>query len=461
MQLHLNLTIFGGTGDLTFRKLVPALYMMSRTGALPGASRILIIGRRSYTSAQYRLEAEAWVRKFARLKFDAAAWSKFTEQLVYYQMDFTKPEAYPALGEFLAQDQIEEHLCYFAVAPRFFSGITTGLTTITGMNRAKIILEKPFGENLPQARELNAQLENFVGKGGIYRIDHYLGKEMVRNMQTIRFANQVFKQVWNSGAIAAVEISALEDVGVETRGDYHDASGALKDMVQNHLFQVLTMLAMEEPEKFTAAGIHAAQLQVLRALKKPAAADLVLGQYAGYRQEPKVNPDSTTETYACLKLRLDNPRWQGTPFYIRTGKKTGVRETEVSVFFKRVRHDIEPNVLRIMIQPTEGVDFRFNIKQPGESKTIIPAEMNFCQSCNIEFHRNTPEAYERLLAACMQGDQAWFSQWDQIEASWAFVEELKQVAAAAKIPVYEYAEGSRGPQAAEDLLAQDGLKWIE
>jgi glucose-6-phosphate 1-dehydrogenase len=176
MQLHLNLTIFGGTGDLTFRKLVPALYMMSRTGALPGASRILIIGRRPYTSAQYRLEAEAWVRKFARLKFDAAAWNKFTEQLVYYQMDFTKPEAYPALGEFLAQDQIEEHLCYFAVAPRFFSGITTGLTTIPGMNRAKIILEKPFGENLPQARELNAQLENFVGKGGIYRIDHYSGQ---------------------------------------------------------------------------------------------------------------------------------------------------------------------------------------------------------------------------------------------------------------------------------------------
>jgi glucose-6-phosphate 1-dehydrogenase len=461
MNLALNLTIFGGTGDLTFRKLIPALYMMSRTGVLGADSRVLIIGRRPYTSPRYRLEAEAWVRKFARLKFEEASWQRFAGQVVYYQMDFTQPAAYPELGRFLAQDQIQEHICYFAVAPRFFGVITTGLEQIPGLERSKIILEKPFGENLPQARELNAQLEKFVGKDGIYRIDHYLGKEMVRNMQTIRFANQVFKNVWNHEAVAAVEISALEDVGVETRGDYYDASGALKDMVQNHLFQVMTMLAMEEPEEFTAAGIHRAQLQVLKELQCPRAEDLVLGQYAGYREEPKVDPHSNTETYACLKLLVQNQRWQDTPFYIRTGKKTGVRETEVSVIFKRLRHDIEPNVLRILIQPTEGVDFRFNIKQPGESEAIVPAEMNFCQSCNVEFHRNTPEAYERLLGACMKGDQAWFSQWDQIEASWAFVEKLKQVAATAKIPVHEYPAGSRGPQAAEDLLAQDGLKWME
>ena len=461
MNIGVNLTIFGGTGDLTFRKLLPALYMLEHTGSLPADSRVVIIGRRAYESEQYRAEARGWVEQFSRLPFDAEVFARLAARVVYFRMDFTDPAAYPALAAFYARDAIAAHIFYFAVAPRFFADITDGLRAVPGAGAGKVVIEKPFGETLDLARALNRRLEDFFAPDRIYRIDHYLGKEMVRNMQTIRFANQVFKQVWNSGAIAAVEISALEDVGVETRGDYYDASGALKDMVQNHLFQVLTMLAMEEPEKFTAAGIHAAQLQVLRALKKPAVADLVLGQYAGYRQEPKVNPDSTTETYACLKLRLDNPRWQGTPFYIRTGKKTGVRETEVSVFFKRVRHDIEPNVLRIMIQPTEGVDFRFNIKQPGESKTIIPAEMNFCQSCNIEFHRNTPEAYERLLAACMQGDQAWFSQWDQIEASWAFVEELKQVAAAAKIPVYEYAEGSRGPQAAEDLLAQDGLKWIE
>lgn len=461
MTLALNLTIFGGTGDLTFRKLIPALYMMSRTGNLSKESRVLIIGRRNYTSAQYRAEAENWVRKFTRLKFSDSDYQTFAGQVEYYQMDFTSQAAYADLGKFLTQDEINEHIFYFAVAPRFFAAITDGLASIEGLNRSKIILEKPFGENLEQAKELNSKLEKFLGKDGIYRIDHYLGKEMVRNMQTIRFANQVFRNVWNHDAIAAVEISALEDVGVETRGDYYDASGALKDMVQNHLFQVMTILAMEEPVAFTAEEIHKEQLKVLHALHKPEAKSLILGQYEGYRQEPKVAPDSDTETYACLKLLLDNERWQGTPFYIRTGKKTGVRETEVSVFFKKVRDDVEPDVLQIMIQPTEGVVFRFNIKQPGESEAIVPAEMNFCQSCNIEFHRNTPEAYERLLAACMKGDQAWFSQWDQIEESWAYIEKLKQAAAKAGLHVHTYVPGSRGPQEAEELLAQDGLKWLE
>ena len=465
MKIHTNITIFGGTGDLTFRKLLPALYTMYLTKKLPKDRRIVIIGRRDYDSDSYRLLAEEWVDKFTRLPYTKEDFSKFSKLLAYFRMDLSNQQDYQRLNEYFSQDDITSHIFYLAVAPRFFTVIADGLETVCGACHGKVIIEKPFGENLEAAEKLNQQLERHFGSEQIYRIDHYLGKEMVRNIQAIRFTNPIFTDVWNSRYIESVQISALEDVGVETRGGYYDASGALKDMVQNHLFQILSIVAMERPEVFNSTQMHQEQLNVLRSLRPASEASiedtLVLGQYEGYREEPLVSPDSSTETFAGLRLFIDNERWSGTPFYIRTGKKTGTRQMEVSIVFRRSMPEVEPDILTIKIQPTEGVYLQFNIKRPGDTEEIIPTKMDFCQNCNIIHQLNTPEAYERLLTACIAGERSWFSQWDQIEISWNYIEQLKQLFKEKNLPVYPYAQGIHGPKEAEEFLEKAGHRWIE
>ncbi|MBS6956018.1 MAG: glucose-6-phosphate dehydrogenase [Enterocloster asparagiformis] len=465
MEINPNITIFGGTGDLTFRKLLPALYTMHVAGKLPESGRILIIGRRDYDSGAYRRAAREWVEKFTRLPFKDGDFQVFAKKIDYYRMDFSDHEAYRGLNDYYAQRGIGSHIFYFAVAPRFFSVITRGLKLVDGARSGKVIIEKPFGEDLEAAKALNRELEDYFGPEQIYRIDHYLGKEMVRNIQAIRFTNPIFTGVWDSEHIEAVQISALEDMGVETRGGYYDASGALKDMVQNHLFQILSIMAMEQPESFSPKGLHDAQLAVFQSLKAACPETigdaLVLGQYEGYREEPLVAPDSATETFAGLRLFIDNERWRGTPFYIRTGKKTGTRQIELSVIFRWPYPEVEPNVLIIKIQPTEGVYLQFNIKRPGDTDDIIPAKMDFCQNCNLVHQLNTPEAYERLLTACIQGERSWFTQWDQIEAGWNFIGRLKELYRQAGLPVYAYKPGQRGPAQSDELLARYGHSWFE
>lgn len=464
MTITTNLTIFGGTGDLTFRKLLPALYAMYLTQKLPQGSRIVIIGRREYDSAAYRSLAKDWIRQFTHLPFEEKDFAEFAEHIAYFRMDLSDPEAYLALDDYFAPDNIESHLFYFAVAPGFFSVITQGLRRVRGGCKGKVLLEKPFGETLETAEKLNEELEDYFGAEQIYRIDHYLGKEMVRNIRAIRSANPIFANVWNSKYIDYVQISALEEVGVETRGGYYDASGALKDMVQNHLLQILSIVAMEERPGMDSDEMHTEQVRVLQALHPVSVADiqktLTLGQYRGYREESKVAPDSNTETFAALCLYLDNPRWEGTPFYIRTGKRTGVRETEVSIVFRPSAPDVEPDLLVIKIQPTEGIHLQFNIKRPGEGDDIIPVKMDFCQSCDFRLRSNTPEAYERLITACMEGDRSWFSQWDQIALGWRYVERLKELSKRVGLRVYPYAQGAHGPQEAQFLLEQQGHQWM-
>lgn len=463
MNSEMVFTIFGGTGDLTFRKLLPAFYNIEASEDKELCTKILVIGRKDYTSETYRDMAREWVVKFARLHFQEETYQKLAGRIIYFRMDFTDENAYEELNNFYGKMGAGSHIFYFAVAPRFFSTIVNGLKGVSGASLGKVVIEKPFGENLLAAAALNETMESFFRPDHIYRIDHYLGKEMVRNIQIIRFANPIFSNIWDAKHIECIQISATEEVGVETRGGYYDRSGALKDMVQNHLFQILTIVAMERPNSLSVEDMHREQIKVLKALRVPEdiSKSMVLGQYEGYREEPAVDGDSTTETYAALRLLVDNDRWKGMPFYVRTGKKLGKREMQVAVVFKSPIAGVEQDILNIKIQPTEGVYLQFNIKKPGETEEIIQAKMDFCQSCSYANRMNTPEAYERLLGACMRGERSWFSQWDQVETSWRYVDKVREQYQRKGLTAYVYEQGGNGPKEAETLLEQYNHTWFD
>lgn len=463
MKKQYTFTIFGGTGDLTYRKLLPALYNIYVSKQLEDF-RIVIIGRRDYSHEEYCAIVQEWIQTFVRLPYDKEAFTAFCDHLYYHRMDFTDESQYALLDRFYQKHDMQDHIFYFAVAPHFFEAIAKGLLHVSGAQAGRVVIEKPFGKDLISAQQLDQQLKSFFAPDNIYHIDHYLGKEMVRNIQTIRFMNPIFTNIWNHEYIENVQISAMEEVGVETRGGYYDTSGALKDMVQNHLFQIMSIVAMEPVEHASRDDMHQRQLQVLHELRSVSKLDmrdtLVLGQYEGYLEEKAVAPDSATETYAALRLFIDNERWKSTPFYIRTGKKLNRREMEVIITFKRSTPDVDQNVLIIKIQPTEGVYVRFNVKKPGDSEDIIPTTMDFCQSCNEVNRINTPEAYERLLMAVVREDASWFSQWDQIMASWNYIDELKERAKKELKPV-SYAVHSNGPKEADGLLTRHNHHWVQ
>ena len=447
------ITLFGGTGDLTYRKLLPALYNLNGLGKLADDFKIVVIGRREYSQADYINIVRNWVKEHARTKFDDEQFESYAKRIIYFKMNMTNEDDYAMLQEFYAREDIQKHVYYFAVAPSFFMTITNGLKKHCSENNAKVIIEKPFGEDLEKAGLLNNELEKFFNQDEIYHIDHYLGKEMIQNILSLRFKNIIFKGIWNKDFIENVQITAAETVGVGTRASYYDKSGALKDMVQNHLLQVLSLVAMEEPKGTESSRIHESQYNLLSALKpiEDVRDSLVMGQYEGYLQEENIPADSKTETYAALKLYVDNERWQGVPFFIRTGKKMDSRETQVVVQFKAVG-DVPGNVLIIRIQPDEGVYFQFNAKKPGTEKELQQISLDFCQSCILENRINTTEAYERLLDACFKGDRSLFSQWDQIVASWTFVNDLIAKYEEQGSPLYTYEQGSKGPKEADKLV---------
>ena len=447
------ITLFGGTGDLTYRKLLPSLYNLNGLGKLADDFKIVVIGRREYSQADYINIVRNWVKEHARTKFDDEQFESYAKRIIYFKMNMTNEDDYAMLQEFYAREDIQKHVYYFAVAPSFFMTITNGLKKHCSENNAKVIIEKPFGEDLEKAGLLNNELEKFFNQDEIYHIDHYLGKEMIQNILSLRFKNIIFKGIWNKDFIENVQITAAETVGVGTRASYYDKSGALKDMVQNHLLQVLSLVAMEEPKGTESSRIHESQYNLLSALKpiEDVRDSLVMGQYEGYLQEENIPADSKTETYAALKLYVDNERWQGVPFFIRTGKKMDSRETQVVVQFKAVG-DVPGNVLIIRIQPDEGVYFQFNAKKPGTEKELQQISLDFCQSCILENRINTPEAYERLLDACFKGDRSLFSQWDQIVASWTFVNDLIAKYEEQGSPLYTYEQGSKGPKEADKLV---------
>ncbi|MGB7593929.1 MAG: glucose-6-phosphate dehydrogenase [Erysipelotrichaceae bacterium] len=475
-------TIFGSTGDLTYRKLLPAFYNLSHRGLLKDDFILLCVGRKDYNSDQYLAIAKEWMREGGRFKYDENDFEKFSRHVRYLKMEIADEKDYAILYEEYRKLDAGLQLYYLAVAPDYFQSVAQFLQKADILSpRAvhRVIVEKPFGKDLASARSINLALTGIFGERNVYRIDHYLGKEMIQNIMTLRFANGMFESVWDSDHIDFVQINAVETVGVENRGSYYDTAGALQDMVQNHLFQILSLIAMDAPKSLNAQDIRKRQLAVLKKIEgfedDRISKSLVLGQYsksldgklAAYTEEAKVDARSTTETFAAMRLFLDDPKWLGIPFYLRTGKRMKQRATYVVIGFKQTRNDLfaiqkpAQDLLLIKIQPEEGIYFRFNAKKPGYGSALSKVSMDFCQSCNLENRINTPEAYERLLDEVIAGDDTLFTSWEQVETTWQFAETIRKARSEGKIPLRHYPAQTDGPQEADELLSVDGKQWID
>lgn len=484
------LVIFGASGDLTRRKLVPALYDLACSGSMNPGFEVLGIGRQTMTSEEFRasMRAATAVSKDAR-DFTAKQWAEFEKRLFYLGGDLRDAKFYPQLRDALEQMRANgssgNHLFYASTPASIAQAIIQGLAD-TGLNQtqhgwSRIVLEKPFGRDLQTARELNAAALRTFEERDIYRIDHYLGKETVQNMLVFRFANSLFEPVWNRNYIDYVEITAAETVGVEERAGFYEMTGALRDMVANHLLQLLAITAMEPPIAFDADAVREQKVQVFRSIHPMSTEEVarrtVRGQYgpgdirghqvAGYRQEPGVRSDSSTETYVAVEFRVDNWRWAGVPFYVRTGKRLARHATEIRVHFKRTPQalfartpdeQVEPNVAVIRIQPEEGIALQFGAKKPGGEMQVVPVQANF--GYRTAFGGETPVAYQTLLLDAMRGDPTLFTRGDEIEAEWSIITPIEEAWSQLPAPDFpNYAAGSDGPDASEELVRKELRGW--
>lgn len=468
-------TIFGGTGDLTYRKLLPALYNLKATKLMPNNLRILVVGRRDFTNEKYIEHIKPWIEKHARIAFSDNVFNALSEHVEYVKMDFTKTSDYSILHGIYREYPKAQQLYYYAVAPEFFSVISNNLMSCNCMSDQsthQVLIEKPFGVDVESASQLHKQLLNVFDEESIYRIDHYLGKEMIQNMMAIRFKNTIFKNIWNKESIDYIAISAFETVGVENRGGYYDQTGAIKDMVQNHLFQILSIVLMDEPDENDVDSLFKNQVDIINRLKPIEVDDLakhiLLGQYTagyddgepvvGYQQEQHVEANTKTETFVSMKVCVDHPKYKGVPIYLQTGKRTDQRSTEVLVVFKPVDNQ-KPNVLTIRISPDEGIYLKFNAKKPGNSQDVIDVSMDFCQSCVYENRVNTPEAYERLLFGAFKQDKSLFTCWSMVLSSWKFIDHLLKSIKQANITPEYYQAGEYGPQQMKQFLPKDYFEY--
>ena len=485
-----TLVIFGATGDLTRRKLIPALYNLAADGNLPSSLAVVCFARRDKTSEGFREELGEAVREHSRRPVNDELWRRFAANIYYHQASFDDAAGYESLVREL--DGLDarlgtrgNRLFYLASSPTEFDVILGNLRS-SGLSRAKpgswsrIIVEKPFGTDLPSARRLNDAVAAAFPERDTFRIDHYLGKETAQNLLVLRFANTVFEALWNSRYVENVQITASERLGVESRAGYYENSGAMRDMVQNHLLQLLCLTAMEPPSDLGADAVRDEKVKVLRALRPltgdAVAENVVRAQYTAgfidgrevpaYRAEPGVAPDSTTETYVALRLHVDNWRWAGVPFFVRVGKRLPKSATEIAiqfrgtppVLFNRESQLQDPNVLVVRIQPDEGISFRMAAKMPGALLRLEPVKMDF--HYGTSFGKATPEAYERLLLDAMSGDATLFARRDEVEHAWEFVDGIRAAWADGDAPRLDfYPAGSWGPREADELLAQDGAVW--
>jgi glucose-6-phosphate 1-dehydrogenase len=488
-----TIVIFGASGDLTARKLIPAFYHLAKEKQMPSAFRIVGFARREKTDESWRNELRAALDQFSRTKpVDENVWREFAANLFYCRGDLTDAAAYKKLEERLTSfgnGPLRENLLfYLAVLPSQFGEVVeqihrAGLLNKEGSAWQRIVVEKPFGHDLASARALNRELTRLAHEQQVCRIDHYLGKETVQNILMFRFSNSVFERLWDRNLIDHVQITVSEKPGVGQRSGYYEETGALRDMVQNHLLQILSLVAMEPPVSLEAESIRDEKVKLLRSIRpltpEDVAKQVVRGQYfagtangqpvPGYRQEPKVKPDSNVETYVALKLFIDNWRWSGVPFYLRTGKCLPQSASEVRVQFRPTPHvlfaaqcgqKLDPNTIALRLQPNEGIYLRFNGKVPGMSLGVRPVRMNF--SYDAEFGAYTPEAYERLLLEAIAGDATLFIRRDEVETAWKIVDSIRADWDGKPLTNREfYAAGTWGPVAAEDLLAQSGHVWHE
>ncbi len=482
--------IFGGGGDLTWRKLVPAIYNLFLDHRLNERFALIGIDSKDFSDDDYRSHLREGVENFSRRgKARSDEWKKFAASLSYQKADFTRTETYKEISDIIERFEKEAgakaiRLFYMAVPPNLIETIAThlgksGLTGDAGTSR--VVVEKPFGHNLESARSLNRMLTNVFEERQIYRIDHYLGKETVQNILALRFANALFEPVWNRNYIDHVQITVAEKVGVEHRGGYYDHAGALRDMIQNHLLQLLCLIAMEPPVSFDADEVRNRKVDVLHAIRRFNRQEIqenaVRGQYgpgwqkgdhvAGYREEPGVDPESDTETFAAVKFFIDNWRWQDVPFYIRTGKRLPEKISVITIQFRRVPHQSfpseaaanwQPNRLIITIQPQKTIRLRFQAKQPGLNMILNLEDMEFNYSDS--YTTEPPEAYETLLLDVMLGDATLFMRADQVEAAWDILMPILEAWDAKPSYVFpNYPAGSWGPDDAEALVARDGHNW--
>jgi glucose-6-phosphate 1-dehydrogenase len=487
------MVIFGASGDLTKRKLIPALYNLALEKRLPERFAVVGYARSDMTDESFRDKMREAVKEFSRTGLKDDVWREFANTLYYVRGGYEDHEGFQKLKEFVdgfdhGSRVLPARVFYLATPPDAYAKVIesiagAGLAPMEtdGEPRTRAVIEKPFGTDLQSARELNRRIHEFLDERQIYRIDHYLGKETVQNIMVFRFANAVFEPIWNRRYVDHVQITAAESVGVENRGGYYEDAGVVRDMFQNHLLQLLCMTAMEPPVGLDADSVRDEKGKLLKSVRPVAAEEVaaaaVRGQYGpgridgeevvGYRQEPGVAKNSPTVTYAAIRFFIDNWRWEGVPFYLRSGKRLAKRITEVAIQFKRpplllfkshAVEDVSPNVLVMRIQPDEGVSLTFEVKPPGHDMIIRPLSLDF--SYEEAFGNSPPEAYEALLEDCIEGDSTLFTRHDWVELAWSLVDPIIQVwnlSRPRNFPNYE--TGSWGPKEADEFMAREGRRW--
>ena len=469
-----DLVIFGGTGDLAKRKIIPGLFRRFAAGQIPAEARIIGAARANLDTPTYRAMLRDAILEFGVKNPDADVLAGFLERFDYVAIDAMGEAGWEELAKKMRPDTVRAF--YFSVAPSLFGALAERLHKRgIALSDSRIVVEKPFGRDLKSSQQLNATLSEHFSEKQIYRIDHYLGKETVQNLMAIRFGNMLFEPLWNAQYVDHIQITVAETVGVGGRGEYYDKSGAMRDMVQNHLMQLLCLIAMEPPAKFEPDAVRDEKLKVIRALDPVLAKDVVRGQYRAAGARPSYtehvgNAGSDTESFVALRARISNWRWAGTPFYLRTGKRLQARASEIAVVFKETPHSIfgpeagrHRNVLSIRLQPNEGIDLGVTIKEPGPGGmrlVDVPLDMTFAQALGADGHA-VADAYERLIMDVIRGNQTLFMRGDEVEAAWAWTDPIIAQWEQAEHRVEAYDTGSAGPEGAHALIARDGRAWRE
>jgi glucose-6-phosphate 1-dehydrogenase len=482
-----SLVIFGVTGDLARKKLMPAVYDLANRGLLPPGFSLVGFARRDWADQDFGQIVYDAVKQHARTPFREDVWRHLAEGFRFVPGDFGDDEAFDNLAETVRSLDIERgtggnHAFYLSIPPRFFAQVCEQLDR-SGMSRPspdtwrRVVIEKPFGHDLQSARELNDIVSKVFPPDSVFRIDHYLGKETVQNILALRFANQMFEPIWNAHYVDHVQITMAEDIGIGGRAGYYDGIGAARDVIQNHLLQLLALTAMEEPVSFDAQDLRAEKEKVLSAVRLPEdlATSTARGQYAagwqggqpvkGFLQEEGIPRDTITETYAAVKLEIDTRRWAGVPFYLRTGKRLGRRVTEIAIVFKQAPHlpfettateELGRNALVVRVQPDEGVTMRFGSKVPGTAMEVRDVTMDF--GYGHAFTESSPEAYERLILDVLLGEPPLFPRHEEVELSWEILDPIERFWAKRGTPE-QYPAGTWGPKSADDMMARDGRQW--